>query len=77
MILTKDQTQVLTRINTKLAQGDIRDIAKSTGYTRVYVSRVLSINWDAYNTDIVKAAVDIIATRDQYTKNLLIKLLSN
>lgn len=77
MNLTNDQTEVLQRINNKLVKGDIRDISKTTGFTRVYVSKVLSPNRDAYNADIVNVAVDIIATRDQLTKNLLIKLISN
>lgn len=74
MILDKAQIELLNTIQSKLKHGDIDLIATKTGLSRVYVSRVLSPNNDAFHDDIVKIAVEIISKRDQSTKQLLKKL---
>lgn len=74
MALTKTRLELLENIQGKLVRGDIKEIAKNTGLTREYVSKVLSTDTNTYNEEIVNEAVRIIAFREQITKNLLKKL---
>jgi PP-loop superfamily ATP-utilizing enzyme len=74
MALSQTQKQLLDKIQSNLRRGDIEAIAKKTSLSRVWISRTLSSNYDDYNEDIVKEAVDMIAKREQVTKDLLKKI---
>lgn len=75
MKLNVSQIAILERINNKLVRGDIREIVFSVGLSRVTVSNALNVNVDSFNQDIVTAAINLITTREQATKNNL-KLLN-
>lgn len=53
------------RIQKKLQRGDVVAIAKTTGYSEVYVSRVLNPDIkDVFNDSIIDEAVKIIEERE-------------
>jgi len=74
MALNETQVRLLDRIQSNLRRGDINSIAKKTSLTREYVGKVLSLNNDDFNEDIVAAAVTIISVREDNAKRLLKKL---
>jgi NACalpha-BTF3-like transcription factor len=75
MNLTSTEKELLTGIQERLRQGDIKLISEKTGFSREHVSRVLSINYDVFDKDIVETAVEIINKRQQDTEKLLKKIL--
>lgn len=74
MKLSKNQIDILTRINQKLEHGDITEIAKRADFTIDHTWRVLNPELDAYNDKIVATAVDLIAEREQGRKQMLEKM---
>jgi DNA-binding phage protein len=75
MILSNAQIELLESIQSKIRRGDISAIAEKTGLTREYVGMVLNPDSDHFNESIITEAVEIIATREQNTKNLLKKII--
>lgn len=75
MNLTSTEKELLTGIQARLRQGDIKSISEKTGFSREYVSRVLSVNHDVFDKDIVETAVEIINKRQQDTEKLLKKII--
>jgi hypothetical protein len=74
MALSEIQIELLNQIQKNLIRGDVSQIAKTLGMSRVYVSNVLSPSIDLYRDEIVEAAVRHISSRDQKTKRLTKKV---
>lgn len=75
MNLSENQKELLQKIQLKMRRGDVTRIAKETGFTKAWVSKVLSTSdTETYNDDIVAEAVRIIEKRDQGTTKLLNKI---
>ena len=73
-MLSDTQKEILEMLKDRLLHGDIADLAKQTGKSRVYVGKVLNPNADYYNEEIVAAAVELVKNRKQGTENLLKEL---
>lgn len=73
-MLNDTQKELLGMIQSKLRRGDILSISLKTGYSREYVSRVLSPTVEYFNENIVGHATKLIAAREQNTKKQLEKL---
>lgn len=74
MPLTETQIKILEGIQDNLRKGDVKEITQKTGLSREYVGRVLNLNNDFFNEDVVNEAVKIISAREQFNKKLLSKL---
>lgn len=70
----ENQIELLMAIQRRLKYGDIKAIAEVVDFSREYVGKVLSPTSTEFHEDIVSAAVEIIAAREQNTKNLLQKI---
>ena len=77
MILTVTQKKVLEGISGRLVYGDIKAIAEKCKLHRFTVSRILSVNSDSYNEDVVQVAIQRISAREQVTKKSLAQLIAN
>ena len=73
-MLSDSQKKLVQRINKNLEYGDINSIAEATGMTRVYVGSVLNVKTRTYNDEIINAAIEIIAVREQGRLETLKKL---
>lgn len=71
MIQSKERQQILKGIRAGLIHGDMKDIAKDTGKSYVYVNMVLNVTRKEYNEEIVAAATKIIASRKKENKKIL------
>lgn len=69
------QIELLTLIQKNLRRGDITKIAKNSGFSKDWVSKVLSLNNNGnYNDAIIAEAVKIIEPRIKNTEKLIKKL---
>jgi hypothetical protein len=71
MKLTVSQKEVLIGIEKNLELGDITIIADKVKMSRVYVANVLNKNTQAYNENIIKAAIEFLVERKQGRKEIL------
>lgn len=74
MKLSDSQIEILQRINRNIVKGDIKTIANSTGISREYVGKVLNPFTETYNEEVINAAIELIAVREQGRKVMLEKL---
>lgn len=71
MPLTETQIKILEGIQSNLRRGDISQISKKTGSSRDYVKRVLSLEGDEFDEDIIEETIKLLSERQKAQKLLL------